>query len=120
MQKERSRVPFTNFGADVKEARNALGYTQRAFAEEIGIGLRYLANIENSGALPSLPIFYDLIKRCSIPVERYFYPEAVQVIESRERTKTVLKLNLCPEKYLSIVERTLDAVLELDREETSD
>jgi transcriptional regulator with XRE-family HTH domain len=117
MQKERNRVPFTNFGADVKEARNALGYTQKAFAEEIGIGLRYLANIENSGALPSLPIFYELIKRCSIPVERYFHPEALQKIESKERAKTVLKLNLCPEKYLPIVESTLDAVLEIDREE---
>jgi len=33
MPKERNRVPFASFGADMKEARQLLGYTQKAFAE---------------------------------------------------------------------------------------
>jgi len=46
MSKERNRAPFASFGADVKDARQALGYTQKSLAETIGIDPRYLANIE--------------------------------------------------------------------------
>ena len=47
MPKERNRAPFASFGADMKEARQAMGYTQKYLAEEIGIDNRYLTNIEN-------------------------------------------------------------------------
>jgi transcriptional regulator with XRE-family HTH domain len=114
MPKERNRVPFASFGADVKEARKALGYTQKGFAEVIGIDTRYLANIENSGALPSLPIFYEIVHLCKLPVERYFYPEVEKTRGSLERERTALKLHICPEKYLSIIESALDAVIKLD------
>ena len=36
---------------------------------------RPLANIENQGAIPSLPVIIQLIKVCGLPVERYFTPE---------------------------------------------
>ena len=114
MPKERNRVPFASFGADMKEARQLLGYTQKAFAEEIGIDTRYLANIENSGALPSLPIFYEIVHLCKLPVERYFFPEVAQARNSQERERTTLKVNICPEKYLSIIESALDAAIKLD------
>ena len=114
MPRERNRAPFTNFGADIKEARQTLGFTQKALAEAIGIDPRYLANIENSGALPSLPIFYEIVSLCKLPVERYFYPEAAEKGDSRNRERTALKLHICPEKYLSIIEGTLDAAIKLD------
>jgi transcriptional regulator with XRE-family HTH domain len=114
MLKERNRAPFASFGADTKEARKALGLSQKTFAEIIGIDPRYLANIENSGALPSLPIFYEIVRLCKLPVERYFHPEATESRDSRERERTVLKLHICPERYLSIVEGTIDAAIKLD------
>jgi transcriptional regulator with XRE-family HTH domain len=114
MPRERNRVPFASFGADIKEARQALGYTQKAFAEAIGIDTRYLANIENSGALPSLPIFYEIVHLCKLPVERYFFPETEKARGSSERERTALKLHICPEKYLSVIESALDAVIKLD------
>jgi len=114
MPRERNRAPFASFGADMKQARQALGYTQKSLAEAIGIDPRYLANIENSGALPSLPIFHKIIKLCKLPVERYFYPEVAEARESGERERTALKLHICPEKYLPIVEGTLDAAIKLD------
>ncbi len=58
---------------------------------------RYLANIENEGALPSLPVVIQLIKICGLPVERYFNPELMRE-ESAERQR-VNKLQLCPEEY---------------------
>ena len=119
MPKERNLVPFSNFGTDLKKARKALGYTQKAFAEEIGIDPRYLANIENSGSLPSLAIFYELVHLCKLPVERYFYPETAQNQDnqSQERERTALKLHICPEKYLPIIEGALDAALKLGEDE---
>ena len=114
MQKDKNNAPFASFGADMKEARRALGYTQKAFAEEIGIDPRYLANIENSGALPSLSVFYEIVSRCKLPIERYFYPAAEEARENQETERAVLKLRTCPKKYLPIIEGALDAVLKLE------
>jgi len=114
MPKERNRAPFESFGADMKEARKALGISQRVLAEMVGIDPRYLTNIENSGNLPSLPVFYEIISICKLPVEKYFYPEAAAEQDNAERERAVIKLRLCPEKYLPIVEGTIDAALKLN------
>ena len=114
MSRKRNRAPFASFGADMKEARKALGYLQKSLAETIGIDPRYLANIENSGSLPSLPIFYEIVKICKLHVERYFNPEAVKAGESKERERAALKLRICPENLLSVIEGALDAAIKLD------
>ena len=46
---------FETFGADVKAAREAKRLARKTLAEMVGIEWRYLANIENQGAIPSLP-----------------------------------------------------------------
>lgn len=63
---------FETFGADVKAAREAKRLARKTLAEMVGIEWRYLANIENQGAIPSLPVMIQLIKVCGLPVERYF------------------------------------------------
>ena len=63
---------FETFGADVKAAREAKRLARKTLAEMVGIEWRYLANIENQGAIPSLPVMIQLIKICGLPVERYF------------------------------------------------
>jgi len=113
MPKERNRAPFVNFGADMKNARQALGYTQKSLAEAIGIAPRYLANIENSGSLPSLPVFYEIIRLCMLPVDRYFHPEIETVQVTKVRERIALKITVCPEEYLPIIEGTLDAAIKL-------
>jgi transcriptional regulator with XRE-family HTH domain len=112
MPKERNRVPFDSFGEDVKSAREVLGLSRKALAEIINIDPRYLANIENSGSLPSLPIFHELVSLCCLPVEKYFYPGADEQ-ESEEQKRVNLKLRLCPEKDLPIVESTIDGAIKL-------
>ena len=62
---------FESFGADVQQAREAVGMSRRELAERVGIDPRYLANIENDGTIPSLPVIIQLIKICGLPVERY-------------------------------------------------
>jgi len=49
---------FETFGADVKAAREAKRLARKTLAEMVGIEWRYLANIENQGAIPSLPEEY--------------------------------------------------------------
>ena len=47
---------FETFGADIKAARKAKHLTRKDLAEKVNIESRYLANIENEGTIPSLPV----------------------------------------------------------------
>jgi len=95
---------FETFGADVKAARKAKQLSRSALADMIHCDSRYLANIENEGTLPSLP------------VERYFNPELMRE-ESAERQRVSHKLQLCPEEYLPIVEGAIDGALRIHEQE---
>lgn len=113
MQEEKSLAVFNSFGHDLKAARESLGISRRQMHNLIGIDPSYLANIENSGFIPSLSYFYDLVTTCKLPVEKYFFPETeAQETKARERVK--LKIALCPEKYLPIVEATIAGILKLE------
>ena len=79
---------FETFGADVKAARKAKQLSRSALADMIHCDSRYLANIENEGTLPSLPVVIQLIRICGLPVERYFNPELMRE-ESAERQQSV-------------------------------
>ena len=112
---------FETFGADVKAARNAKHLSRRALAEIIDIDSRYLANIENEGTIPALPVIIQLIKVCGLPVERYFNPEIMRE-ESAQRQRISHKLKLCPEQYLTVIEGALDGALQTEKsaDETED
>ncbi len=104
---------FETFGEDVKAARIAKHLSRRTLAEIVSIDPRYLANIENEGAIPSLPVIIQLIKECGLPVERYFNPEVMRE-ESAQRQRISHKLKLCPEQYLAIIEGALDGALKIE------
>ena len=112
---------FETFGEDVKAARIAKHLSRRTLAEIVSIDSRYLANIENEGAIPSLPVIIQLIKECGLPVERYFNPEVMRE-ESAQRQRISHKLKLCPEQYLAIIEGALDGALKIEQsaKETGD
>lgn len=116
MPKEREIDNFVRLGADLKEARKVLGLSRRALAEMVNIDPRYLANIENSGSLPSLPVFYQLVKICKLPVERYFFSMDNER-EDKERERVAHKLELCPKGYLPIIEAAIDAAIGIERAE---
>ena len=84
--------------------------SRKTLAEIVNIDSRYLANIENEGTIPSLPVIIQLIKVCGLPVERYFNPEVMRE-ESAQRQRISHKLKLCPEQYLTIIEGALDGAL---------
>ena len=104
---------FETFGADVKAAREAKRLARKTLAEMVGIEWRYLANIKDQGAIPSLPVMIQLIKICGLPVERYFNPEIMRE-ESEQRQRVSHKLKLCPEEYLPIIEGAIDGALKME------
>lgn len=103
---------FETFGADVQQAREAVKMSRRELAEKVGIDPRYLANIELCGTIPSVPIVMQLIRICKLPAERYFNQELLRE-DSEQRQRTSHKLQLCPEKYLPIVEGVIDGAIKL-------
>ena len=105
---------FETFGADVKAAREAKRLARKTLAEMVGIEWRYLANIENQGAIPSLPVMIQLIKVCGLPVERYFNPEIMRE-ESAQRQRGSHKLKLCPEEFLPIIEGAIDGAIQIQQ-----
>ena len=104
---------FENFEADVQQAREAVGMSRRELAERVGIAQRYLANIELCGTIPSVPVVMQLIRLCKLPAERYFNPGLIRE-DSEQRQRTSHKLQLCPEKYLPIVEGVIDGAIKLN------
>lgn len=114
---------FKTFGADVKAARKAKRLSRKTMAEIINVDARYLANIENDGTIPSLPVVIQLIKECGLPVERYFNPEIMRE-ESAQRQRVSHKLKLCPEQYLPIIEGAIDGAIQINnpkkKKETGD
>ena len=114
---------FETFGADVKAARKAKRLSRKTMAEIINVDARYLANIENDGTIPSLPVVIQLIKECGLPVERYFNPELMRE-ESAQRQRISHKLKLCPEQYLPIIEGAIDGAIQINnpkkKKETGD
>ena len=105
---------FETFGSDVKAARQAKRISRKAMAEKVNIDWRYLANIENDGTIPSLPVIIQLIKICGLPVERYFNPEIMRE-ESEQRQRVSHKLKLCPEEYLPIIEGAIDSAIQIEQ-----
>ena len=112
---------FETFGADVKEARKVKQLSRKTLAEQINIDWRYLANIENKGTIPSLPVVIQLIKVCGLPVEQYFNPEIIRG-DSEQRQRVSHKLKLCPEHYLPVIEGAIDGALKIEQsaKETGD
>lgn len=103
---------FETFGEDVRAGREAQGITRKALAEKVDVSSRYLANIELGLIVPSVPVILQLIRICHLPVERYFNPNLIQE-NSEVRRRVRHNMQLCPEKYLPIVEATLDGAINM-------
>ena len=114
MAKVKDCPGFETFGADVKEARKAKNLARKDLAEKVNIDTRYLANIENEGTIPSLPVIIQLVRICGLPMERYFNPEVMRE-ESELRQRVSHKLKLCPEEYLPIIEGAIDGALKMEQ-----
>lgn len=58
-----------DLGKKIREARLKKGYTQQALAQEAGIGIMYLGEIERGIKMPSMRIFIKLIEALDISAD---------------------------------------------------
>ena len=105
-----AKIDFKPYGAAIKAGRTKQKESRNKAADALFISPRYLANIENDGTIPSLPVIIQLIRNCGLPVERYFNPEVLRS-ESEQRQRVGHKLKLCPEEYLPIIEGAIDGAM---------
>ena len=113
VSKERLIAANTIGRSRVKQIVLKYGFTN-AISNFVDIDWRYLANIENDGTIPSLPVIIQLIKICGLPVERYFNPEIMRE-ESAQRQRVSHKLKLCPEEFLPIIEGAIDGAIQIQQ-----
>lgn len=62
---------YVNFSKDIKFYRKKLGYSQEEFAEKIGIGYKYLGNIERGVSRPSVLTIIKILNAFHITLEEY-------------------------------------------------
>ncbi len=106
---------FETFGEDVRAGREAQDIVRKKLAEMVNISSRYLANIELGLIVPSIPVVMQLIRICRLPAERYFNPSLIRG-DSEQRQRINHKLQLCPEKYLPIIEATIDGAIKMEEQ----
>ena len=109
-----AKIDFKPYGAAIKAGRTKQKESRNKAADALFISPRYLANIENDGTIPSLPVIIQLIKICGLPVERYFNPEIMRE-ESAQRQRVSHKLKLCPEEFLPVIEGAIDGAIQIQQ-----
>ena len=110
---------FKPFGAAIKAARMARKESRKEASEELNISPRYLANIENVGQQPSLPVFIDLVTRYSISVDQFILPDAA-IEKSQRRRRLDAMLDQMGEVGLAIMLSTADGILSSSKLEEND
>lgn len=103
---------FCDFGKDLRQARGEKGWSRAVLAEIVGVVPQYIANLEN-GSIPSLSVFYRLVRACDMNVEKYFFPDRLTELEMMEK-ELMDKVRVCPKEYLPVVKATVDALVRLN------
>lgn len=109
------KVAFGNLGRDIKESRKAMGITRATLAEMLNIDIRYLANIENYGQMPSLSLFYRLVVICNLPINQYFFNK-----KDTEDNELQLLLNSvcnCPKQYRTLISSIIMELRKIEQTE---
>lgn len=100
------------FGMKLKKAREMKGLTQAALAEIVGIVPQYVTRVENNGRIPSMSVFYKLVRACDLSVDELFYPEKEKDNPLNYREKRIVEtIRLCPEEYFTVVESSVETMV---------
>lgn len=84
------KYDFKAFGAAIKAARTGRKESRKKVSDEMYIFPRYLANIENNGQHPSLQIFFELMLRYHISVDKFLLDTPPEKDTKRRQLDTLL------------------------------
>ena len=109
MRKKEDRYDFRALGQAIKTARLKQGLTREQVGAMIEIDPRYLTNIENKGAHPSVQVLYDLVSLLNVSVDEYFL-SAGSLVKSTRRRQLEKQLDTFSDKDLIIIESVADGI----------
>ncbi len=107
---------FKAFGQAIKAARTSRGESRKDVCDAMHLSPRYLANIENKGAQPSLQIFYELVTRYEISVDQFFFPDKSASKNTQRRQLDAL-LDAMSDTGIRIVTATAKEIAEVEKED---
>ncbi len=108
---------FKAFGEAIKAARKAHGESRKDVCDALYISPHYLADVENKGQRPSLQVFYDLVTRYHISVDRFFFPDNA-FAKTKQRQQLDILLDNMGDKELKIISATAEAIIKAKGNET--
>ena len=111
MRKKEDRYDFRAVGQSIKEARKRQGLTREQVGAAIEIDPRYLTNIENKGAHPSLQVLYDLVSLLDVSLDEHFLSAGEHRIKSTRRRAVEAGLDELTDQELIIVESVIDGIV---------
>ena len=99
-----------SFGEIIKRARESQQITAEAFAERLGISVRYLYKLEDEGKTPSYGLLVRIIRLLGISADLIFYPEKPS--KDSEVENLIRQLYDCDERSLEVVKATTKALID--------
>ena len=109
------KYDFKAFGQAIKAARTERKESRKKVSDEMYISPRYLANIENNGQHPSLQIFFELMLRYDISVDRCLVEKPDTKDTQRRQLDTLL--DTMSDKGIRIVTATAKEIKEVEKED---
>jgi transcriptional regulator with XRE-family HTH domain len=93
-------------GNVVKSARQAMRLTQSQLAGRLGITVRYLKAIENSGHKPSYDLFIKIVRELDISADTVVYPDdqksSAKIYKLGVTTYCLTHAPLCPRSIVAL------------------
>ena len=100
---------MNNIGDIIRDARLKNKMTISQLSELLGISDRYLLKIENENKIPSFKVMNKIINILTIDANEFYYIN--YKVENTKYNQICLKLKNCDEYVLTVLEATLDAMV---------
>ena len=105
------KIDFRPYGAAIKKARTGRKESRNKAGNEMFLPPRYLANIENKGQHPSVPIFLELMARYHVSVDQILFGETMDGKTTARRQLDALADDL-NDTEIGIIIATAQALLD--------
>ena len=109
------KYDFKAFGEAIKAARTGRKESRKQVSDEMYISPRYLANIENKGQHPSLQIFFELMLRYNISVDKFLLD--TPAVKDTKRRQLDALLDDMSDNGIRIVTATAKEISEVEKED---
>ena len=97
-----------HLGQCMRDARRICKLTQQELADQTGVGLRHIQDIEHARTNPSYEVLLLLVRRLGISGDMLFYPDTEE--ENLEVERFLGKYRACTEGEREVILRTVECM----------